>query len=370
MTFSKMSDAIKMSALQNNQPFVWDNYSDQPYILKDKQYKKMMRKKNIFDLIPLIATNLVMFPLSILMMKLYHKKDYLNLPQKEFYALGVNLDKGDIQQELIEELGVKSLIIRIPLNDIQNIDNYVTFAKSFGVDKKIVINILQDREHIDNNDLLKLHIMEIFSKFKSITDEFQIGNAINRSKWGFFSVKEYLKFYKTVQDIRDINYSTLKLIGPSVIDFEYHYTIRALFNSFDIKFDKLSSLLYVDRRGGPYNTQMGIFNTQNKIDMLYSLVRLSRKITSDEIYITEVNWPLSNTAPYAPTSEKECVDEDTYAKYMVQYFDIAIKTGKIKKVFWHQLIAPGYGLVDNRDGKIRKTKAFYEFKKLIHSCKN
>ena len=35
-------------------------------------------------------------------------------------------------------------------------------------------------------------------------------------------------------------------------------------------------------------------------------------------------------------------------------------------IFWHQLIAPGYGLVDNRDGKIRKTEAFYAFKKMIN----
>ena len=225
---------------------------------------------------------------------------------------------------------------------------------------------MQDRNHIDDKELLKLHIMEIFDTFKSITDEYQIGTTINRAKWGFFAVKEYLDFYKIVQDIRDDKYKTLKLIGPSVIDFEYHYTIRALFNNFNVKFDKLSSLLYVDRRGSAKNTQMGIFDLKNKIGMLYALVKLSPKMKSDEIYITEVNWPLSGTAPYAPTSEVECVSEELYAKYMLEYFQIAKESKKIKKVFWHQLIAPGYGLVDNRDGKIRKTKAFDEFKKLLN----
>jgi hypothetical protein len=137
---------------------------------------------------------------------------------------------------------------------------------------------------------------------------------------------------------------------------------------YSVKFDKISSLLYVDRRGSPYNTQMGIFNLNNKINFLYSLVKLSPK-TNDIIYITETNWPLSNTAPYAPTSENECVSEDIYSQYMIEYFDIAQKSGKISKVFWHQLIAPGYGLVDNRDGKIRKTKAFYELKKMIKNAK-
>lgn len=352
--------------MEKNVPFIWDKYSDQPHVIKDKIYKKTMRKKFKNDFLKMIGTSLFMFPLSISLMKMFTKKENKNFDKKEFYAIGVNLDKGDSQQQLVEELGVKSLIIRIPLSDIQNLDKYYEFVKSFGEDKKILLNIMQDREHIEDKELLKLHITEIFNTFKNITDEYQIGTTINRAKWGFFAVKEYLDFYKIVQDIRDDKYSTLKLIGPSVIDFEYHYTIRALFNNFPVKFDKLSSLLYVDRRGAPINTQMGIFDFKNKINMLYSLVRLSPKMNTDEIYITEVNWPLSGTAPYAPTSEVECVSEELYSQYMLEYFQIAKDTNKIKKVFWHQLIAPGYGLVDNREGKIRKTKAFYEFKKLLN----
>ena len=37
------------------------------------------------------------------------------------------------------------------------------------------------------------------------------------------------------------------------------------------------------------------------------------------------------------------------------------KIQKIKRVYWHQLIASGYGLVDNRDGKILKYPQFYVF---------
>ena len=120
----------------------------------------------------------------------------------------------------------------------------------------------------------------------------------------------------------------------------------------------------MDRRGAPQNSQYGIFDTKNKIDLLYSLVKLSPKCTND-IYITEVNWPISNTAPYAPTSEKECVSCEEYTKYMLDYHKISKDSKKIKKVFWHQLIAPGYGLVDNRDGKIVKYPQFYSFKEMI-----
>jgi hypothetical protein len=134
-----------------------------------------------------------------------------------------------------------------------------------------------------------------------------------------------------------------------------------------VKYDKFSSLLYVDRRGAPNNTQMGIFDTKNKINMLYALVKLSTK-TAKDIYITEVNWPLSNTKPHAPTSELECVSESDYTQYMLSYHNTAINTGKIERVYWHQLIAAGYGLVDDRDGKIRKTEAFESYKRMIQNA--
>lgn len=342
-------------------PFIWDRYSDQPYPIKDKVYKKEMRKKNLWSYIPLLLTNIIIFPLSIVLM--YFLKGH-KISKKSFYGMGVDIDKGEVQKELIDELGVKYLLLRMPLWHMERIDEYVDFAKSFGNDKHILINILQDREHIENKILLEKDMESIFEKFSPFVTEFQVGNAINRTKWGFFSMDEYLYWYETIQKLRDEKYPNIKLIGSSVIDFEFHYTIRTLFNFFRIKYDKFSSLLYVDRRGSPRNKQMGIFDTKNKINMLYALVKFSRKSTND-IYITEVNWPLSHTAPYAPTSEVECVSEVEYTQYMIEYHEIAFQTGKIERVYWHQLIATGYGLVDDREDKIRKMPAFEAYKRMI-----
>ncbi len=339
-------------------PFIWDYFSDQPYPLKDKKYKRLKRWNSIKDMLPLLLSNIIFFPLSIFTMKLFQDNQVIE------YGIGVNLDKGDKQIELVEELGVRHLIIRMPLWDIVRLDEYISFAKSFGDDKEILINIMQDRENIENHNLLRDNISKIFNGFRDISSEFQIGTAINRTKWGFFSVKEYLDFYKIIQDIRDKDFTNIKLIGSSVIDFEYHYTVRSLFNLYSIKYDRLSSLLYVDRRGSPNNTQMGIFDTKNKISMLYALAKLSTK-TENEIYITEVNWPISNTAPYAPTSELECVSEDLYNDYILEYLEIAKESKKIKRVYIHQLIARGYGLVDDSNNKIRKMKAFYSLKEII-----
>ena len=347
-------------------PFVWDGYSDQPYPLKDKAYKMRMRKKYRKDYLPLLATNLIFYPLSLLAMPFMKPSGV----HEDIYGMGVDLEKGDVQFDLIDELGVNHLLVRVPLWEMDRIDDYVTFIRRWReAGKTVLVNLLQDREHIENRALLERDIQTVFAKLSPYVTEFQVGNAINRTKWGFFSMEEYLQWFEQIAAIRDAAFPSLKLIGSSVIDFEYHYTVRTLFHRYKLRYDTFSALLYVDRRGAPQNKQMGIFDTRRKIDLLYAMVRLSPK-TENRIYITEVNWPLSNTAPYAPTSERECVSEAEYAAFMKDYFDIAQKSGKIARIYWHQLIAPGYGLVDNRDGKIRKTEAFFTFQKMVQQRDN
>jgi len=345
--------------------FKWDSYSDQPKILK-KETKKVLRKGHTFEYIKLFALNLFLYPYFMIKSLLLagEKSKNSTIDPKETIGICVNLDKGKEQLKLVEELGVKHLLIRVFLSDIKNIEQYVNFAKSFGSDKEILIAVIQSREHIENLELLKKDIKVIFEKFAPICSEFQIGNAINRIKWGFVTPDEYLRFFKTVQEIRDKEFKDIKLIGSSVIDFEYHFTIRTLFNGYKIFYDRFSSLLYVDRRGSPNSKQMFLFDFKKKIDFLYTIVKASKK-SNNSIYITEVNWPIENTAPYAPTSEKECVSLEHYTKYMVEYLNIALKSQKIARVYWHQLIAPGYGLVDNRGGKLIKYRAFYDFKKFL-----
>jgi hypothetical protein len=345
----------------------WD-LSDQPKVLL-KDEKKLLRKGNILNTIKLLTINILYFPYLFIKFIINNSTNNINniAIDSSFYGICVNLDKGDIQYELVEELGVKSLQIRVYLSDIKNINDYVSFADRFK-NKDILINIIQSREHIKNKKLLQNDIKIIFQAFQNISSEFIIGHTINRIKWGFININEYLIFYKTVQDIRDKYFKDYKLIGSSVIDFEYHFIIATLFNNFNIKYDKIASLLYVDRRGSPHSKQMKIFDLKNKINFLYTIVSSSKK-SSNDIYITETNWPLQGTAPYAPTSENECVSEKLYIKYMKEYYHIAKKTSKIQKVYWHQLVAIGYGLVDNRDDKIRKTKAFYAFKDMIKNAK-
>jgi len=340
----------------------WDHYSDQPAVIRDKTLKKQIYKQVRWDSLKMLATNIVFYPLAFLNYLVTPIKK-VNSDTESFFGMSINLDKQPQEtKQLIEDLGVNNLLIRMPLSDIENIQQYVDFAKEYS-DKNLLINILQDRRHIEDSALLNSSLEKIFKAFSPLTNHFQLGNAINRKKWAIFSMDEFLRFYKVGYDLRNERFPNIQLLGSSVIDFEYYFSIRTLFNLYKVRFDQFSSLLYVDRRGAPENTQMGLDLTK-KLHLMQAMLRLSTK-SSHEIVITETNWPLSDTAPYAPTSENDCVDLESHANFLVRYYLIALASGVVKNVYWHQLIAPGYGLIDNRSNQLVKYPAYAAFKTML-----
>ena len=110
------------------------------------------------------------------------------------------------------------------------------------------------------------------------------------------------------------------------------------------------------------------FNLQDKVALLSTMVWLNPK-SEHELHITETNWPITGTAPYAPTSEYECVSQELYADYMLRYYLLSLASQQVDSVSWHQLIAPGYGLIDNRDG-MKKREAFEVYKFMVRTLKN
>lgn len=346
------------------EPFKWDSYSNQPALLKDKLYKKSMRKKEFKSILTTIFTSTIILPISIILMPFVKRK---HIDSKEFFSIGIDFEKDEqINTKLMEEIGIENILLRIKLWEMEKLPVLKKFILK-NKDKKITVKILQDRENIENLELLKNNLYKIFKELQTDVDIYEIGSTINRTKWGFFSVDEYNNFFKTAYDLKQEKFNTITIIGSGVIDFEYHFTAHTLFNFTKYKYDGVSSLLYVDRRGAPENTQLG-FTLSDKIALLSTMTWLSPK-TSNKLYITETNWPISNTAPYAPTSEHECIDEHTYANYMLRYYLLAFASQQVNYVSWHQLIATGYGLIDDRDNIIKR-EAFYTYKFMLENLRN
>ena len=345
-------------------PYIWDIYSDQPYPLQDKDYKKEMRKSAINSLVKTFFTSLIIVPISIIMMPFVKRKE---ISSNDFFCIGIDYQREPLKSlEFLEALEVERVLLRFKLWEMDTLEE----LKKFIVDlsgKKITLKIIQDREHIEDLELLKKDLETLFSLLGSYIDMFEIGTTINRTKWGFFSIDEYNSFFKTAYDLKVSKFSDIKLIGSGVIDFEYHFTAHTLFNSDNYKYDGISALLYVDRRGAPENMQL-FFTLLDKIALLSTMIWLSPK-TKHELHITETNWPISNTAPYAPTSENECVSEELYADFMLRYHLFAFASQQVNSLSWHQLIASGYGLIDNRDG-LQKREAFEVYKYMVKTLKN
>ncbi|PHQ89448.1 MAG: glycosyl hydrolase [Sulfurimonas sp.] len=346
------------------EPFKWDNYSDQPVILQNKKYKKIMRKKEFSSLVKTFFIALFILPLSIICMPFIKRK---KINSSTFFCMGVDFQKEkELTKQLIHELGVQRILIRIKLWEMHSLAELQTFIQE-NKQTKITLKIMQDRENIEDLQLFTTNLRLIFKTLSHSVEIYEIGTSINRSKWGFFSIDEYNRFYKVAYDLREKEFPSLKIIGSGIIDFEYHFTAHTLFNFFKYKYDGVSSLLYVDRRGAPEHMQLG-FALSDKIALLSTMVWLSPK-TKHELHITETNYPLSNTVPYAPTSEKECVDEKDYADFMLRYHLLAFASQQVDSLSWHQLISRGYGLIDNIDA-IRYTPAFLTYKFMLQNLQD
>ena len=136
-------------------------------------------------------------------------------------------------------------------------------------------------------------------------------------------------------------------------------------HGFRARWDAVAASLYVDRRGSSRNKQAGIFDLRKKIDMLIACLCCSKKIKR-RLWITEVNWPLADQGVYSPCSEDLCVDENEYATYMREYIEDVWRDGKVERIYWWQLVAKGFGLIDvNDDGTLRRRPAYDVYKKIL-----
>lgn len=347
-----------------NQPDWWDPYSCQPYKMRDED-KPRSGMGNVWEYAKVAGANLLGLP-AITYQYLALNKQASTLSADEFIGLSVAPDPqyDSASVEMVDELGVKQLLVRIPSWDTGAISDYVRFIERFP-NNQFVINILQSRDSVDQLSLWQQQVREIISATQHRASTFWIGNAVNRTKWGCVHSGQALDLQVAVEALR-AEFPKIKLLGSSIIDFEPLLSWRTLWNFRDYHLEGNAALLYVNRRHSPYGTQYRIFDLENKLRLAKAMTRLSNRC-DDKLWITETNWPLLNTKPYTPNSGNptRTVDEKTQAKYLKWYYQIAWQTGWVERVYWWQLINPGYGLVDHREGYLRKMPSYYALKELV-----
>jgi tRNA A-37 threonylcarbamoyl transferase component Bud32 len=262
---------------------------------------------------------------------------------------------------LVEQLGTRHLLLRLhPWQDDHRAEEELAAELSRrGYD--LTFALPQNRELVRDPARWRAALACLGERFIPYGRRFQIGQAINRSKWGVWNLRDYVELARGAEEVLR-RHPGVELLGPAVIDFEYHLTIAVLnLPGAGFEFDAVSGLLYVDRSGPPEGRQLG-FDAVDKVRLLRAIADtgincrkgqegavgprdLAGSAGQGRCWITEMNWPLWE-GPHSPAGRNVSVDEDTQADYLVRYYLLTLGTGLVERVFWWQLVARGYGLVD------------------------
>jgi len=265
--------------------------------------------------------------------------------------------------DLTDELGARHVLLRLhPWEEDHDAEEDLARAlHARGCE--LTFALPQNRELVRDPARWRRALEAIGPRFAPYGARFQIGQAINRSKWGVWNVGEYVSLVRAAEEILRRE-PGVELLGPSVIDFEYHVTAGVLnLRKAGFHLDAVSALLYVDRRGAPENRQAGL-DTVDKVVLLKAIAETARNSTG-RTWITEVNWPLRE-GPHSPAGRDVSVDEETQADHLVRYYLLTLGTGLVERVFWWQVVARGYGLVDPSDPENpRRRPSFLALKTLM-----
>jgi hypothetical protein len=262
----------------------------------------------------------------------------------------------------LDALGLKRVLLRLyPWQEDHDAEERLA-RELHGRHVELVFALPQNRDLVRDRGRWRAAVGELAERFAPFGRDFQIGQAINRSKWGVWNYAEYLDLVAEASRILR-RYEGTRILGPAVIDYEFHRLAGVLnIPREGVHFDVVSSLLYVDRRGAPENRQLG-FDTVDKAVQLRALADTGRS-SSGRAWVTEFNWPLWE-GPHSPAGRDVSVDEEAQADYLVRYFLMVLGTGLVERVYWWQLVAKGYGLTYlDTEGSFRMRPAFHALETL------
>ncbi len=362
---------------------VWDHLSDQPHLHATPLQKLAARLADGRAHLEEVATTLAAAPRILRRYRALSKALYREpvalfegvpdphlepeaAPAAALPRAGVALrpwpDDPNALLELVEGLrpdrsGPLAALIRVHPWEPDGLDAEEELARALverGHD--VAFAVPQTRELVRRPEAWRAALGQIAARLTPYGRHFQIGQAINRSKWGVWTLDEYVELVRTAEAALRAARPDVEILGPAVIDFEYHATAATLnLRRKGFHLDAVAALLYVDRRGAPEATQVG-FDTVDKVALLKAIAETGRNATP-RCWITEVNWPLWE-GPHSPAGRSVSVDEETQADYLVRYYLLALGTGLVERVYWWQMIARGYGLVCPEEDHLRRRPSY------------
>ncbi|MXX75851.1 MAG: hypothetical protein F4Y77_10645 [Holophagales bacterium] len=348
---------------------VWDPLTDQPHQQASRGQRLGVRLRDAgHHARPLLRSAAPLFRSVVEARSRRRALDRAPAPVA-FGGLGVAVGPGSVPVAslagAIDDLGVDNVLLRFHL--WQGVDpGLLELAQTLRSRERpvdLVFQFSQDRSLVRDAGLWRRRVEEAAAALAPCGRRFLIGQAPNRSKWGVWRPGDYWSLLEAGAAAVRAECSDACVLAPAVIDFEPHATAGLIHSGLpERRFDILASQLYVDRRGAPENRQLG-FDLAGKLAVLGSLARRAPDCASGRSWVTEFNWPLAE-GPHAPAGRDVAVDEDAQASYLVRYALEALGSGLAERVYWWQLAAAGYGLLDPRGDGLRQRPAWLALRQL------
>ena len=342
---------------------VWDHLSDQPHQHASKWQRLRMRGADAAAHAGAVRS--LMEALPGVRRRYRELTEHLYAEPVDWGIAGISVRPGkeslDDLVALVQDLGARHVMVRVHPWEEDYSRELELCRRLREQGHEIDFALPQNRELVRDPLRWRAALERIGEHFTPFGRHFQIGQAVNRSKWGVWTYREYLALMEVAGEVLG-RHEGVQLLGPAVIDFEF-YALASIVNSANTTahFDVVTSLLYVDRRGAPENRQLG-FDTVGKAVLLRAIAGTAR-LSEDRCWIPEFNWPLWE-GPHSPAGKAVSVDEETQASYLVRYFLLVLGTGLVERVYWWQLIARGYGLVE-RGKELRRRPSFRAMASMI-----
>lgn len=330
---------------------VWDQLSDQPHQHAGRLDRLLVRVADLGDHAKSVAAAVGAAPRIV--------STYRRLARERgarpfaWPGAGVALRPYPSDPEALlaafDALGVRRALLRLhPWDEDSSAEEALAHAL-VARDVDLVFGLPQNRELVADRERWRRAVERLAERFAPLGATFQVGQAINRSKWGVWNYGEYLELAATAAEVLRRHRADVEIVGPGVIDFELHATAAVVNRRHPtLSFAALASLLYVDRRGAPENRQLG-FDTADKVTLAAAIAASGRRVASGRSWVTEVNWPLAE-GPHSPAGRAVAVDEETQADYLARFYLEAGATGLVERIYWWQLVARGYGLATAEAG--------------------
>ena len=127
-------------------PNWWDPHSDQPYRLAHSE-KRRATFSHLLEYGKTALTGFAILPFALTRLR----RTAATIPPPEpadFVGLGISSDRAapNTVVELVEELGARRLLLRVPTWHADQLEPYLDFAQKFS-NQKILVNILQSRDN-------------------------------------------------------------------------------------------------------------------------------------------------------------------------------------------------------------------------------